>query len=78
MASYYFDLYNDVVTIGEEAWEFPDLAAARDAAILQIRALAAHSVQEHGHLILSHKLVIRDESGEVALITVGEAIAVRD
>ncbi len=78
MTRFYFDLHNDEVTIDEEGVEFADLDAARDCATREVRAIAAESVKEHSHLVRSHRIVIRDGDREVAAVTFGEVIAVRD
>lgn len=78
MSKYFFDLYNDRVTIDEDGAEFVDLEAARNSAVTDIRSLAADSVREFGHLVRSHRLVIRDGGREIAAITFGDVIEIRD
>ena len=74
MTRYFFHLYNDEITHDEEGIELADLAAARDWGRREVQYQAAESVRAHGHLILSHKLVICDASGEVATITFADVV----
>jgi hypothetical protein len=79
MARYFFNLYNDEITIDEEGTELSDDGAARKWAIEAVRAQAAHSVQDHSHLIRSHRLVILDETrAEIDTVTFGDVVSVRD
>ena len=77
MPRYYFDVYNDDVTLDEEGAEFADGYAARDHAIKEARVLAADSVLR-GHLIANHHIEIVD-SNRISLGTVrfGEAVDIR-
>jgi hypothetical protein len=78
MPRYYFHLYNDLTSSDEEGQEFPDLEAAREHAISQVRAVAADEVLK-GKLTLSHRIVVADENGSVvATVRYADAVAVRD
>lgn len=78
MTRYFFNLYNDELSRDEEGIEFPDMAAAREAAELEVLYQAAESIKTHRHLVLSHRLVICDEAGELDSIRFGDLISVRD
>ena len=77
MARYFFHLYNDMVTFDEEGVELASLAAAKEHGRRETQYQAAESVRTHGHLILSHKVVICDASGELASIAFGDVVSVR-
>ena len=73
---YFFHLYNDIVAIDEEGQELPDLAAARDEALRNARAIAADSVTK-GKLSLKHRIDVADESGAcVATVYFKDAVKV--
>jgi hypothetical protein len=61
MAVFYFDIYNDDVTLDEEGVELADEQAAHARAIKEARILAADTVQR-GHLVRHHRIDIRDEN----------------
>lgn len=65
MPLFFFDIYNDLVTEDEDGIEFADRDAAMHRARAEAQNLAAESIREHGHLILDHRIVLRDESGDV-------------
>ena len=78
MSRYFFNLYNDEISIDEEGVELADDDAAREWARREVRYQAAESVRQHAHLILSHKVVICNEAAsEVETITFGDVVAVR-
>lgn len=64
MPRFYFNLRDDLVIDDEEGMELPDLPAARQYALFNARSIAAENVQK-GHLNLSHRIEIADESGHV-------------
>ena len=78
MTRYYFNLYNDEVSIDEEGIELPNDDAAREWARREVQYQAAESVKLHAHLVRSHKVVINDGSATVASITFGEVVSVLD
>lgn len=78
MARYYFNIYNDDVTLDEEGAELVDDHAARAYAIKAARSLAAETVSL-GHLGLKHRLEIEDEAHTlVATVTFADAVDIRD
>ena len=78
MPLYYFNLYNDEVTMDEEGVELADAAAARDHALIEARAMAADSVL-HGHLTTSHRIDYTDEERRaVGSVRFDEAVEIRE
>ncbi|HYJ30590.1 MAG TPA: hypothetical protein VEW25_09650 [Allosphingosinicella sp.] len=76
MPRYFFHLRNDVSTDDEEGLEVPDLVGARDYAIFNARAIAAENVHK-GHLDLSHRIEIGDETGAIVdTVTFRDAVSV--
>jgi hypothetical protein len=76
MPRYYFHLYNDVVAEDEEGQDLPDLAAAREYALRNIRDLMTEEVMK-GRLILRHRIEIADEQGKrVLTVPFSEAVTV--
>lgn len=63
MPRFYFHLHNDVDTFDEEGRDLPDVDAARRAAMLDARSMAAESVRL-GHLDPSHYVAVTDENGD--------------
>lgn len=61
MHRYFFDLYNDMITEGEEGNELENPAAARAKAIEYAQGMAADEVS-HGGLNLTHFIAARDEN----------------
>ena len=77
MPLYYFDIYNDDVTLDDEGAELADMAAARAHAVKEARVLASETVKA-GHIDCRHRIDIRDPSGAtVASVTFGDAVEVR-
>jgi len=75
---YYFHLYNDLIVVDEEGFDFPDLVAARASAIANIRGLIFETVSQ-GCINFSHRIDIADASGEVLTsVKFGEAVRVDD
>lgn len=78
MPRFYFHLRNDLVVDDEEGIEVPDLAAAREYALFNARSLAAENVYK-GHLNLSHRIEIADETQRiVGIVTFRDAVKVED
>ena len=67
MSRFFFHLYDDVVSIDEEGSELPDVAAARQRALKNARAIACQEVLE-GHLNLTHRIEVEDEKGRPVLV----------
>lgn len=77
MPRFYFHLRNDIVADDHEGQELPDLAAARQVAIMTSRELAAESVRK-GSLHLDHYIEIENEYKViVAKVTFREAVTVK-
>ena len=78
MPRFYFHLRNDLEVDDEEGTEVPDLAAAREFALLNARSIAAENVHQ-GLLNLRHRIEITDEAGEtVGVVTFGDAVKVEE
>lgn len=77
MPRYFFNVYDDVVTIDEEGLELPNIEAARLVALAGARDLMMEQVK-HGYLALSHWIDVVDEQGAVIYhLTFSEAVDVR-
>jgi hypothetical protein len=77
MPRYFFNIYNDEVTLDEEGIELADDSEALSRAAAEARNLASETVRQ-GHLILDHRLEIVDESErEVGTVTFGDAIKIQ-
>ena len=77
MPLYFFNLYNDVVSIAEEGIDLEDVQAARQYAVKEARTMAAESVRQ-GHLTCSHYIQYLDEAGtEVGTVRFDEAVEIR-
>jgi hypothetical protein len=58
---YYFNVYNDDVTMDPEGAERADGHAARACAVKAVRSLAAETVL-HGHFAAHHRVEVVDEN----------------
>jgi hypothetical protein len=77
MPLYYFDIYNDDVTIDDEGLDLENAVAASERACREVRNLAAESIKSCGHLFLDHRIEVRDEQRAlVATIHFGDAITI--
>jgi hypothetical protein len=77
MSIYYINIYNDVDSLDKEGIEFPDLAAAKNAAIEGVRAMMAELVSAGRPVTLHHRAEIVDEDGAVlAVISFKELITI--
>ena len=65
MPRYYFHLINDVDALDPEGVELPDLRAARERAIKNVRFTAAEAIKEQGKIVLHHRIEIEDGQGNV-------------
>jgi len=74
MTRFYFDILNDKKTIDPEGQLFPDLAAAREAALACARDMAAEDVRA-GHVFLRHGIAVRDEKDGEPVFTISFADA---
>ncbi|MBV8685948.1 MAG: hypothetical protein JOZ90_04890 [Alphaproteobacteria bacterium] len=66
MPRFFFNVFNDEVTFDDEGQELPDLAAARERAIREARALACDSISR-GHLDLDDRIEVNDGEGNRVL-----------
>ena len=77
MPLYYFDVYNDAVTLDDEGYELRDVTAARAHAIKSARSLISENVS-HGHLTRHHRIEILDADRQVVgNVTFEEAVDIR-
>jgi hypothetical protein len=75
---YFFNVYNDEITLDEEGAELADVAAAKARASREARALASHSVAE-GHFTRHHRIEVTDADRQVlAVVRFDEAVEIRD
>jgi hypothetical protein len=75
---YYFNVYNDDVTMDDEGAELADAEAARAYAVKAVRALAADTVL-HGHFTASHRIEFVDGEREpVGTVRFDEAVEIRE
>lgn len=76
MPRYHLNLFNDVVSMDEEGMELPDLEAARDAAIVNIRDLMKDQLVK-GHITLSHRVEIANDRGRIlATVFFSDAVTI--
>jgi hypothetical protein len=79
MPRYYIDLYNDIDSIDEEGADYPDLAAAKMAAMQAARALMAEQIKQGRAVTLHHRIEVADEGRKVlAVISFGELITINE
>lgn len=64
MPLYYFNIYNDDVTLDEEGADLADEHAARAYAVKAVRELAAETAL-HGHLVGHHRVEYVDAGQKV-------------
>lgn len=64
MPLYYFNIYNDDVTLDEEGADLADEHAARAYAVKAVRELAAETAL-HGHLVGHHRVEYVDAGQNV-------------
>ena len=77
MPHYYFNIYNDDVTLDDQGAELADERAAHAHAIKAARSLAADTVTR-GHFVGHHRIEIEDEDHKaVANVRFDEAAEIR-
>jgi hypothetical protein len=77
MTLYYFNVYNDDVTIDDQGAELADEHAARAYAVKAVRSLASETVR-HGHLVGSHRVEIVDsKQNHVGEVRFDEAVDIK-
>jgi hypothetical protein len=75
---FHLNLYNDVISLDEEGVDLPDLEAARDAAIVNIRDVMRDELVK-GHITLGHRVEIVNERGRIlATVFFRDAVTVED
>ena len=78
MPRYFLNLYNDGTTIDEEGFDLPDVEAAWDVAIRNIRDIMKEDVG-HGRVTLAHRIEIVDEFGRILrTVSFREAVTVEE
>jgi hypothetical protein len=78
MPHYHLNLYNDVISVDEEGVDLPDLEAARDAAIANIRDIMKDELAR-GHIMLGHRVEIVNARGQIlATVFFRDAVTVED
>lgn len=76
MPLYFFNVYNDEITMDEEGQDLPDLEAVHKEAVKSAREMMCDNVRA-GEVTLSHRIEVVDESREIVLnVTYGEAVQV--
>jgi hypothetical protein len=74
---YFFNIYNDVVTLDDEGADLVDDNAARAHAVKAARSLAAETVMQ-GHLAAHHYVEVVDGDRQpVATVRFDEAVDLR-
>ena len=77
MARFYFDIYNDDVTIDDEGVECINAALAHESAVRAARALACDEIKSKGRLNLGNRIVVRNsDKHEISAVLFGEAIEI--
>jgi hypothetical protein len=77
MSRYYFNVYNDEITLDEEGAELADTSTALRRAADEARNFAAESVKAHGHLVLHHKIEVEDEGrNKVGVVFFRDVVAI--
>jgi len=77
MPLYYFNVYNDDVTLDEEGANLADDQAAHAHAVNAARSLAADTASK-GHLTVDHRIEIEDVNHtSVGSVRFGEAVEIR-
>ena len=77
MPLYYFNLFDDAVTIDEEGLAFTDDAAALDYAAAEARHMAADTV-EQGRLTGSHYIEVLNEARQpVGTVRFDQAVEIK-
>jgi hypothetical protein len=78
MPRYFFNVYNDDITLDDEGAELLDDHAALARAVKEARVLAADTVL-HGHLTSHHRIEVVDrDQNLVGTVRFDEAVELRD
>jgi hypothetical protein len=65
MPTFYFHLYSGIEARDDRGLQFPDLAAARDEAIMEARELISEFLYRRGCIRPHHRIDVADESGAI-------------
>jgi hypothetical protein len=78
MPRFHLNLYNNVVSLDGEGVVLPDLEAARDAAIMNIRDIMKDELV-NGQITLGHRIEIVNDRGRIlATVFFRDAVTVND
>jgi hypothetical protein len=76
MPRYFFDLYNDIEVRDDLGKELPDLASARENALVEAREMMTQAIED-GELNLNHRIEVRDAVGAVVhTLHFGDAVGI--
>lgn len=78
MQRYFFDLFNDADTEDHEGSVLLDDTVALDRARRYALEMAAESLKQHGHVVMSHKIVVRSEAGFCFTVRFGDVVSIED
>ena len=67
MPRFFFNVYDERTTLDEVGQELPDLAAAREAAVEEARAILGDEAR-NGRIDLSHRIEVEDENRRPVLL----------
>ena len=67
MPRFFFNVYDDAAVIDEVGLDLPDLAAARQAAVEEARAVISEEVR-NGRIDLAHRIEVEDEARRPVLV----------
>ena len=67
MPRFFFNVFDEAMTIDEVGQELPDVAAAHEAAIEEARAILADEAR-NGRIDLSHRIEVEDEDRRPVLL----------
>ena len=78
MPLYFFNIYDDIVTVDDEGLELPNVEAARLHAVAGARDLIATQVR-HGYMIRSHWIDVADRQGQILFsVKFADAVDIKD
>lgn len=67
MPRFFFNVFDEAANIDEVGQELPDVAAAREAALEEARAILADEARS-GRIDLSHRIEVEDEQRRPVLL----------
>lgn len=65
MPRYFFDLYDDLISLDSEGAELPDLGSAERHALVEARQIIGATAKDDGKIDLRHNIKVRDEAGAI-------------